>query len=144
MGINIDTDTTFLMMMEAQERGHKAVVLHAGQAVARGRPGVRPEPSRWTCSPRRRAPSWARRSCRGHDQDDVDVAPMRQDPPCSTWPASAGAIGQLLPWKRYPPAHPDVNVGINRPAEGQGNGHAPEKLVLVNRLPGACVYGRRP
>ena len=44
LGINIDTDTTFLMMLNAQERGHSLFVytpdrlsLEEGRVFARGR-----------------------------------------------------------------------------------------------------------
>jgi len=46
-GINIETDSTFMMMMEAQTRGHSLFVytpdklsLEEGRVTARGRPGT--------------------------------------------------------------------------------------------------------
>ena len=51
-GINIDTDTTFALMLEAQDRGHALWVytpdklsLEDGRVLARGRP-LTPRPSR--------------------------------------------------------------------------------------------------
>ena len=79
-GINIDTDTTFLMMMEAQARGHSlwvytpdTLALEDGRVIARGRGA---EPARG-----QGRPPHARASCEVRDLAEMDVVLMRQDPP---------------------------------------------------------------
>src|SRR5579875_3387919 len=80
-GINIHSDTTFLMMETAQARGHSLWVytpdklaLEDGRALARGRPlSLRRE-----LGDHFTAGEWERR-----DLAEFDVVLMRQDPPNS-------------------------------------------------------------
>src|SRR3954463_1688354 len=78
-GINIETDTTFLLMLEAQTRGHglwhfapEALALEDGRVLARGR------------ALNLRAVKGDHHSVGGSEVRDLtefDVVLMRQDPP---------------------------------------------------------------
>jgi glutathione synthase len=120
-GINIDTDTTFLMMLEAQARGHSLWVyepatlsLEDGVASARGRAltlrEVRGDHARV-------GPREARRL------SDMDVVLMRQDPPFDMAYITATHILETI--------HPATLV-VNDPKEVR---NAPEKL-FVTGFPG--------
>jgi glutathione synthase len=120
-GINIETDTTFLMMLEAQTRGHGLWVysphhlsLEDGRAFARGRP-------------------LNLRAVKGDHHDlgklevrtlsDFDVILMRQDPPFDLAYITATYFLETI--------HPATLV-VNNPAEVR---NAPEKL-FVTGFPG--------
>jgi glutathione synthase len=120
-GINIETDTTFMMMLEAQARGHLLWVymperlgLEDGRVLARGQ-------------------QVTLRAIRGEhhqagdievrDLADMDVVLMRQDPPFDMAYISAAHFLELI--------HPATLV-VNNPAEVR---NAPEKL-FVTRFPG--------
>ncbi len=121
-GINIDTDTSFLMMMTAQERGHRLWVytpdrlrLEGGRARALARPVTL-------------------RAVKGDHvevgppqvldlADDVDVVLMRQDPPFDMAYITATHILDAV--------HPATLV-VNNPTEVR---NAPEKL-FVTTFPG--------
>ena len=120
-GINIDTDTTFLMMMEAQTRGHGLWVYTAdmlsqedGRVFARGR-------------------SLNLRAVKGdhhttgdyevRDMSEFDVVLMRQDPPFDMAYITATHFLERI--------HPGTLV-VNNPAEVR---NAPEKL-FVTEFPG--------
>jgi glutathione synthase len=117
-GINIDTDTTFMMMMEAQSRGHSLWVyaperlsLEDGRVRARGR-------------------SITLKVAKGDHvaagpmqtldlADDVDVVLMRQDPPFDMAYITATHFLERV--------HPKTLV-VNNPAEVR---NAPEKLLVT-------------
>jgi glutathione synthase len=80
LGINIDTDTTFLMMMEAQERGHK-LWFYTPDKLSRKTAGCSPAPSRWRSDARKGRARQAGRDQLIDMKDDIDVVLMRQDPP---------------------------------------------------------------
>jgi glutathione synthase len=120
-GINIDTDTTFLMMMEAQTRGHSLWVytpdklsLEDGGVFARGR-------------------TLTLRAVKGdhhtlgayetRDMSGFDVVLMRQDPPFDMAYITATHFLERI--------HPKTLV-VNNPAEVR---NAPEKL-FVTGFPG--------
>jgi len=116
-GINIHTDTTFLMMETAQERGHSLWVytperlsLEEGHVRARGRPLT------------------LRRELGNHftagdmelrDLEEFDVVLMRQDPPFDMAYITATHFLEKV--------HPKVLV-VNNPAEVR---NAPEKLFVT-------------
>jgi glutathione synthase len=117
-GINIETDTTFLIMMEAQVRGHglwvygaDRLALDDGRVLARGRPL------------NLRAVKGDHHSL-GHvevsDLSEMDVVLMRQDPPFDMAYVSATHILEMI--------HPATLV-VNNPAEVR---NAPEKLFVTN------------
>ena len=117
-GINIDTDTTFMMMMEAQSRGHSLWVyaperlsMEDGKVRARGR-------------------SISLKHAKGDHvtagpmetldlADDVDVVLMRQDPPFDMAYITATHFLERV--------HPKTLV-VNNPAEVR---NAPEKLLVT-------------
>ncbi len=120
-GINIETDTTFLMMMEAQTRGHSLWVytpnklsLEDGRVFARGR-------------------TLTLRAVKGdhhtlgayevREMSDFDVVLMRQDPPFDMAYITATHFLERI--------HPKTLV-VNNPAEVR---NAPEKL-FVTGFPG--------
>ncbi len=116
-GINIHTDTTFLMMETAQERGHSLWVyrpehlsLEDGKVMARGRPLTlrRQLGDHFTAGPAER-----------HDLSDFDVVLMRQDPPFDMAYISATHFLERI--------HPKTLV-VNNPAEVR---NAPEKLFVT-------------
>ena len=120
-GINIDTDTTFMMMMEAQARGHslwvyqpERLALEDGRVSARGR-------------------ALTLRAVKGdhhtqgplevRDLAEMDVVLMRQDPPFDMAYITAAHFLEAI--------HPATLV-VNNPAEVR---NAPEKL-FVTAFPG--------
>jgi glutathione synthase len=115
--INIDTDTTFLMMMEAQTRGHKLWVyapdhlsLEDGRVFARGRPltlqAVKGDHHRLG-------------DYQTRDLSEMDVVLMRQDPPFDLAYITATHFLERI--------HPKTLV-VNNPAEVR---NAPEKLFVT-------------
>jgi glutathione synthase len=117
-GINIETDTTFLIMMEAQVRGHglwvygaDGLALDDGRVLARGRPL------------NLRAVKGDHHSL-GHfevrDLSEMDVVLMRQDPPFDMAYITATHFLEMI--------HPATLV-VNNPAEVR---NAPEKLFVTN------------
>ena len=120
-GINIDTDTSFLMMMEAQARGHSLWIytpdklsLEDGVAYARGRSAVLREVKgdHVTLGP------WERVAL-----STMDVVLMRQDPPFDMAYITATHVLDTI--------HPATLV-VNNPTEVR---NAPEKL-FVTGFPG--------
>jgi glutathione synthase len=120
-GINIETDTTFLLMMEAQTRGHSLWVytpdklsMEEGRVTARGR-------------------ALTLRSVKGdhhtlgayevRDMSQMDVVLMRQDPPFDMAYITATHFLEAI--------HPKTLV-VNNPLEVR---NAPEKL-FVTGFPG--------
>ena len=120
-GINIETDTTFLMMMQAQSRGHRLwvygperIAMEDGRVTARGR-------------------ALTLRDVRGdhctlgayevRDLSEMDVILMRQDPPFDMAYITATHFLEGL--------HPATLV-VNNPTEVR---NAPEKL-FVTGFPG--------
>ena len=120
-GVNIETDTTFLMMMEAQTRGHglwhftpEKLSLEDGRVLARGR-------------------ALNLRALKGdhhtlgesevRDVSEFDVVLMRQDPPFDMAYITATYFLERI--------HPKTLV-VNNPAEVR---NAPEKL-FVTGFPG--------
>jgi glutathione synthase len=120
-GINIDIDTTFLMMMEAQARGHSLWIyapdrlsLEDGVAFARGRSAVLRDlkGDHVTLGPYERVAL-----------NTMDVVLMRQDPPFDMAYITATHFLETI--------HPGTLV-VNNPAEVR---NAPEKL-FVTGFPG--------
>jgi glutathione synthase len=117
-GINIDTDTTFMMMMEAQSRGHSLWVytpnrlsLEDGRVRARAR-SIRLKHAKGdhvTAGPMETLDL----------ADDVDVVLMRQDPPFDMAYITATHFLERV--------HPKTLV-VNNPAEVR---NAPEKLLVT-------------
>jgi glutathione synthase len=120
-GINIEGDTTFLMMESAQARGHSLFVyltetlaMDEGRVSARGRDvHVRRQlGDHFTAGPERRV-----------DLADFDVVLMRQDPPFDMRYIDATFFLEAI--------HPKTLV-VNHPVEVR---NAPEKL-FVTKFPG--------
>ena len=116
-GINIDTDTSFLMMMEAQARGHSLWVytpdrlsMEDGQVTARGR-SVRLKAVKGDHA--ELGPYEVRRVA------EMDVVLMRQDPPFDMAYITATHILERI--------HPKTLV-VNDPAHVR---NAPEKLFVT-------------
>ncbi len=117
--INIETDSTFMMMMEAQSRGHSLFVytpdklsLEEGRVTARGRPvtvqAVKGDHAAFG-------------ETRVVDMiDDVDVVLMRQDPPFDMAYITATHFLDKI--------HPQTLV-VNNPTEVR---NAPEKLFVTD------------
>jgi glutathione synthase len=127
LGINIETDTTFLMMMEAQQRGHKLwfytpdkLSMEDGRVFARAQPLV--------LTPTQGAHATLGETVLLDMKDDVDVVLMRQDPPFDMAYITATHFLEKV--------HPHTLV-VNNPAEVR---NAPEKLFVTD-FP-AC--SRRP
>jgi glutathione synthase len=119
--VNIETDTTFMMMLEAQRRGHslfvyppEALSLEEGRVLARGRAVT----VRAAKGDHYDAGHLERR-----DLSHSDVVLMRQDPPFDMAYISAAHFLEMI--------HPKTLV-VNDPAEVR---NAPEKL-FVTRFPG--------
>jgi glutathione synthase len=120
--VNIEADTTFMMMLAAQERGHSLWV-YQPQALALE------DGTRLTA----RARSTTVRNVKGDhvtlgepetlDLSEVDVVLMRQDPPFDMAYVTATHLLEVV--------HPRTLV-VNNPAEVR---NAPEKL-FVTRFPG--------
>lgn len=120
-GINIESDTTFMMMLEAQTRGHRlwtyapeALALEDGRVTARGRPVI---VQAIKGDHHRQGPAEI------IDLAEMDVVLMRQDPPFDMAYISAAHLLEVI--------HPATLV-VNNPAEVR---NAPEKL-FVTRFPG--------
>ncbi len=120
-GVNIETDTTFMLMLEAQARGHRLwiyspdrLALDNGVVLARGRSAsLRPVAGdHHTLGP------WQTRALA-----EADVVLMRQDPPFDMAYISATHFLQRI--------HPATLV-VNDPREVR---NAPEKL-FVTEFPG--------
>jgi glutathione synthase len=116
-GINIDTDTTFLLMMEAQVRGHglwvytpEKLSLEDGRVLARGRPLN----LRSVKGDHAKTGAWEVR-----DVSEFDVVLMRQDPPFDMAYITATHFLERV--------HPKTLV-VNNPAEVR---NAPEKLFVT-------------
>jgi glutathione synthase len=120
-GINIDTDTTFLLMMEAQARGHALwvytpdrIAMEDGRVTARGRPlnlrAVKGDHHRLGETEVR-------------ELGEMDVVLMRQDPPFDMAYITATHFLEAI--------HPRTLV-VNNPLEVR---NAPEKL-FVTGFPG--------
>jgi glutathione synthase len=119
--INIETDTTFLLMMEAQSRGHALWIygpehlsMEDGRVFARGRSAV----LRPTRGDHATLGSWEIR-----DIAAMDVVLMRQDPPFDMAYITAAHMLERV--------HPRTLV-VNNPAEVRS---APEK-IFVTDFPG--------
>jgi len=120
-GININSDTTFLMMETAQERGHSLWVytpdrisLENGKVIARGR----------RLSLRRELGNhFAAGDMEARELSEFDVVLMRQDPPFDMAYITATHFLEHI--------HPKTLV-VNDPAEVR---NAPEKL-FVTSFPG--------
>jgi glutathione synthase len=117
-GINIDTDTTFLMMETAQARGHslwvyrpERLALEEGLAVARGRSLAlrRVKGDHYSLGPVEK-----------RDLSAFDVVLMRQDPPFDMAYITATHILDKI--------HPQTLV-VNNPGEVR---NAPEKLFVTD------------
>ncbi|MGZ3314858.1 MAG: glutathione synthase [Caulobacteraceae bacterium] len=117
-GINIHTDTTFLMMETAQERGHSLWVytpdrisLEDGRVRARGRPlNLRRElGNHFTAG-----------DMEARELSEFDVVLMRQDPPFDMAYITATHLLEKI--------HPGTLV-VNNPAEVR---NAPEKLFVTD------------
>jgi glutathione synthase len=120
-GINIESDTTFMMMMEAQTRGHSLWVytpdklsLEDGRVFARGRSLI----LRATKGDHHTTGEYQVR-----EMSDFDVVLMRQDPPFDMAYITATHFLERI--------HPATLV-VNNPAEVR---NAPEKL-FVTGFPG--------
>jgi glutathione synthase len=117
-GININTDSTFLMMETAQERGHSLWVyqpeklsLEEGRVYARGRPLTlrRSLGDHFTAGP-----------MEVREMSGFDVVLMRQDPPFDMAYITATHFLEKI--------HPATLV-VNNPAEVR---NAPEKLFVTD------------
>jgi glutathione synthase len=120
-GINIETDTTFFLMMEAQLRGHALwvytpgrIAYEDGRVTARGRPLN----LRAVKGDHHRVGEWETR-----DLSEMDVVLMRQDPPFDMAYITATHFLEAI--------HPKTLV-VNNPFEVR---NAPEKL-FVTGFPG--------
>jgi glutathione synthase len=119
--INIETDTTFLLMLEAQTRGHtlwvytpERIGLEDGRVTARGRSLVlKPV----------KGDHHELGAFEARDLGEMDVVLMRQDPPFDLAYISATHFLERI--------HPKTLV-VNNPAEVR---NAPEKL-FVTEFPG--------
>ena len=116
-GINIHTDTTFLMMETAQARGHslwvyrpERLALEEGKVTARGRPVTlrREIGNHFTAG-----------ETETRDLSEFDVVLMRQDPPFDMAYITATHLLERI--------HPQTLV-VNNPAEVR---NAPEKLFVT-------------
>ena len=120
-GINIETDTTFLLMLEAQTRGHGLWVytpdklsLEDGRVIGRGRPlNLRAV----------KGDHHTTGAYETRDMSDFDVVLMRQDPPFDMAYITATHFLERI--------HPATLV-VNNPKEVRD---APEKL-FVTSFPG--------
>jgi glutathione synthase len=117
-GININTDTTFLMMETAQARGHslwiyqpERLAMEDGRVFARGRPVTlrRSLGDHFTAGP-----------VETRDMSEFDVVLMRQDPPFDMAYITATHFLDKI--------HPQTLV-VNNPTEVR---NAPEKLFVTD------------
>lgn len=118
-GINIENDTTFLMMWEAQARGHKLwfytpdkLSMEDGRVFARAQPLV--------LTKTQGAHAQLGDTVVLDMKDDVDVVLMRQDPPFDMAYITATHFLEKV--------HPHTLV-VNNPAEVR---NAPEKLFVTD------------
>jgi glutathione synthase len=118
-GINIENDTTFLMMWEAQARGHKLwfytpdkLSMEDGRVFARAQPLV--------LTKTQGAHAELGETVLLDMKDDVDVVLMRQDPPFDMAYITATHFLEKV--------HPHTLV-VNNPAEVR---NAPEKLFVTD------------
>jgi glutathione synthase len=116
-GINIATDTSFMMMMEAQARGHSLWIYQPqhlsqrdGRIFARGRAAVLRDEVGNHCQ---------MGSMQTVDLSEMDVVLMRQDPPFDMAYITATHFLERI--------HPKTLV-VNNPAEVR---NAPEKLFVT-------------
>jgi glutathione synthase len=116
--INIDADSTFALMLEAQARGHalwhyhvRDLALTAGRVVARAQP---------VTVERKRGAHWAFGAEEELDLGTLDVVLMRQDPPFDMAYITATHILEHI--------HPRTLV-VNDPAAVR---NAPEKLYVTH------------
>ncbi|KAA2212705.1 glutathione synthase [Teichococcus oryzae] len=115
--VNIDGDSTFALMLEAQARGHQLwhyhvrdLTLRAGQVLARMQPvEVR----------REKGNHYTLGEAAEHDLSGMDVVLMRQDPPFDMAYITATHILEMI--------HPRTLV-VNDPASVR---NAPEKLFVM-------------
>ncbi|RZJ95380.1 MAG: glutathione synthase, partial [Brevundimonas sp.] len=121
-GIDIEVDTTWQMMMTAQDRGHrlwvydvKTLALEDGRVSCRARP-IRLKP---VAGDHVAYGDWVKLDL----HDDVDVVLMRQDPPFDMAYVTATYLLEMI--------HPGTLV-VNDPAQVRS---APEKL-LATTFPG--------
>lgn len=119
LGINIETDTTFLMMWEAQQRGHRLwfytpdkLSMEDGRVFARAQP--------LTLTKTQGAHAELGKAVLLDMKDDVDVVLMRQDPPFDMAYITATHFLEKV--------HPHTLV-VNNPAEVR---NAPEKLFVTD------------
>jgi glutathione synthase len=119
LGINIETDTTFLMMWEAQQRGHRLwfytpdkLSMEDGRVFARAQP--------LTLTKTQGAHAELGETVVLDMKDDVDVVLMRQDPPFDMAYITATHFLEKV--------HPHTLV-VNNPAEVR---NAPEKLFVTD------------
>lgn len=119
LGINIETDTTFLMMWEAQARGHRLwfytpdkLSMEDGRVFARAQP--------LTLTKTQGAHAELGETVVLDMKDDVDVVLMRQDPPFDMAYITATHFLEKV--------HPHTLV-VNNPAEVR---NAPEKLFVTD------------
>ena len=116
--IDIDADSTFALMLEAQARGHalwhygpRDLALHSGRVVARARP---------VTVERRRGAHWRFEAVEELDLGQMDVVLMRQDPPFDMAYITATHILERV--------HPATLV-VNDPAHVR---NAPEKVFVTH------------
>jgi glutathione synthase len=115
--VNIETDTTFMLMLEAQARGHglwvyqpERLALDEGRVLARGRPlTVRTV----------KGDHYSAGAYETRDLSEVDVVLMRQDPPFDLAYLTATYFLERI--------HPGTLV-VNDPKEVR---NAPEKLLVT-------------
>jgi glutathione synthase len=119
LGINIETDTTFLMMWEAQQRGHQLwfytpdkLSMEDGRVFARAQP--------LTLTKTQGTHAALGQTVLLDMKDDVDVVLMRQDPPFDMAYITATHFLEKV--------HPHTLV-VNNPAEVR---NAPEKLFVTD------------
>ncbi len=117
-GINIDTDSSFFMMLEAQSRGHSLWVytpdrlsLDEGRVLGRGRP---------VSVQRVKGDHFKAGDEEVRDMSEFDVVLMRQDPPFDMAYITATHFLEKI--------HPKTLV-VNNPAEVR---NAPEKLFVTD------------
>jgi glutathione synthase len=119
LGINIETDTTFLMMWEAQQRGHKLWFYTPDKlSMEDGRVFARAQPLKLTKT--QGAHAELGETVILDMKDDVDVVLMRQDPPFDMAYITATHFLEKV--------HPHTLV-VNNPAEVR---NAPEKLFVTD------------
>ena len=131
-GINIDADSTFALMLEAQARGHALWHYHVRDlALTSGRVVAHAEPVRVE---RRHGAHYAFGPPEELDLSTVDVVLMRQDPPFDMAYITATHLLEHI--------HPKTLV-VNDPASVR---NAPEKLFVtaLPRADAADAGHRRP